>query len=100
MRTGNLCRNKKFSLKMDTYSSQLFTCGRSQTIPMPVKKYEYGYKRKKQLLKAILVDALKEDWICNKDFIDFILGEKLINKIELLALVSTFDSDEYKKVEK
>jgi len=97
MATGNLCRNKKFSINIQPNKSQVVMCGLRQSIPFPVKEYEYGFKRRKQLTKALLKDMLSENWISSKDFVDFIMSEDLINKLELLALVSTFNKEEYKK---
>lgn len=95
MHTGNITRNKKFKLDVGANNSRLYMCSRGQTIPEQKKAYSFGWKRKKQLIKAILVDALNEDWISNKDFIDFIMGEGLIPKMKMLALVSTFDREKY-----
>lgn len=97
MVTGKLCRNKKFNIKVEPNKSKIVMCGLRQTIPQTVKEYEYGFKRRKQLTKALLIDMLKENWISHKDFVDFIMGEELIHKLDLLALVSTFNKDEYKK---
>jgi hypothetical protein len=97
MVTGNLCRAKKFKLEINQHRARLYMCGRNQTIPEQLKEYPYGWKRRKQLVKALVVDMLSEHWMSNKDFIDFILGEGLIHKVELLALVSTFDRELYLK---
>jgi len=104
MATGNLCRNKKFSLDVGAEKSKLFMCGRGQFIPEQIKEYNFGYKRRKQLAKALLVDVVSNEWMSKKDFVDFLLGEELIHKMELLALVTTFNRESYleekKKVKK
>jgi len=102
--TGTLCRNKKFSLDVGAEKSKLFMCGRGQFIPEQIKEYNFGYKRRKQLAKALLVDVVSNEWMSKKDFVDFLLGEELIHKMELLALVTTFNRESYleekKKVKK
>ena len=97
MATGNLCRNKKFTLDVGAEKSRLFMCGRGQSIPETIKEYNFGYRRRKQLAKALVVDIVSKDWMSHKDLIDFILGEGLIHKVEMLALVSTFDKNIYLK---
>jgi len=95
MGSGKLNRNKKFCLNVRTNDSRLFMSGRGQAVPEIVKEYSFGYKRKKQLGKMIIQDILANKWISHKDFFDFILGEGLVHKIELLALISTFNRSEY-----
>jgi len=95
--TGNFNRIKKFRLEVNENDSSLFVCSRNQFVPFEVKKYVFGWKRKKQLAKALLVDIVSNKWLSNKDAVDFILGEGLIHKLELLALVSTFNKEEYEK---
>jgi hypothetical protein len=93
--TGTLCRNKKFSLEVGKETSKLFMCGRGQFIPEQIKEYNFGYKRRKQLAKALLVDVVSNEWMSKKDFVDFLLGEELVHKMELLALVTTFNRTAY-----
>ena len=88
-------RNKKFSITFnkDSTEAKLMSISRGESTPMIVKKYvlekeEFTpnkFHREKQLYKHILGDAIKDKKMTMKEFNEFAVNHKLINKLGLLV---------------